>query len=79
MWLSTELSSASVQLAIGESQLDAAYEEFAKQQDEAFKNAGLHGALTPELLATILGAEHFSMPARLYPRWRGANTAQGGR
>ncbi|MBS1347940.1 MAG: MMPL family transporter [Firmicutes bacterium] len=63
MWLSTELSSASVQLAIGESQLDAAYEEFAKQQDEAFKNAGLHGALTPELLATILGAEHFSMPA----------------
>ncbi len=63
MSLSTELSSASVQLAIGESQLDAAYDEFAKQQDEAFKNAGLQGALTPELLATILGAEHFSMPA----------------
>ena len=63
MALSTELSSASVQLAIGESQLDAAYSEFEQQRDQAFKDAGLQGALTPELLATILGAEHFSMPA----------------
>ena len=42
---------------------DAAYSEFEQQRDQAFKDAGLQGALTPEFLATILGAEHFSMPA----------------
>ena len=60
---STQLSSAGVQLALGEAQLDAAYDEFYAARDAAFKNAGLDGALTPALLSTILGAEHFSMPA----------------
>ncbi len=60
---STQLSSAGVQLALGEAQLEAAYDEFYAARDTAFKNAGLDGALTPALLSTILGAEHFSMPA----------------
>ena len=60
---STQLSTAGMQLAMAESRLDAAYDEFYAARDEAFQNAGLDGALTPAMMANILGAEHFSMPA----------------
>jgi len=61
--LSTQLSSAAVQLAMGEAQLDTAYEQFEEAREEAFKNAGLDGVLTTDMLSGILTASNFSMPA----------------
>ena len=63
MELSTQLSSAAVQLAMGEAQLDTAYAQFEEARDEAFRNAGLDGVLTTDMLSSILNACNFSMPA----------------
>ena len=63
MKLSTELSSAAVQLAMVEAQLDTAYDEFEKAREEAFREAGLDGVLTSSMLSGILSASNFSMPA----------------
>lgn len=63
MTLSVELSSAAAQIALGQTQLDAAFEQFDEAREQAFKNAGLDGVLTPAMLSGILSASNFSMPA----------------
>ncbi|MEA4853157.1 MAG: efflux RND transporter permease subunit [Christensenella sp.] len=61
--LSTELAQASGQLAGGEAQLQQSEEEFEKQKDAAYQQAGLDDKITQDTISQILAAQNFSMPA----------------
>ena len=57
------LSNTKSQLAQAEEQLEAAQEQFEEARDQAYKQADLSGVLTQEMLANILMAQNFNMPA----------------
>lgn len=57
------LSNTESQLAQAEEQLEAAQEQFEEARDQAYKQADLSGVLTQEMLANILMAQNFNMPA----------------
>ncbi|MDL2236045.1 efflux RND transporter permease subunit [Christensenellaceae bacterium OttesenSCG-928-L17] len=58
-----ELAKAGALLDIGEQQLEAGEEAFEEARDEAYKNAGLDGVITKEMVSQVLMAQNFSMPA----------------
>ena len=57
------LSNTESQLAQAEEQLKTAQEQFEQARDQAYKQADLSGVLTQEMLANILMAQNFNMPA----------------
>ena len=57
------LSNTESQLAQAEEQLEAAQEQFEEAREKAYKQADLSGVLTQEMLANILMAQNFNMPA----------------
>ncbi|WP_367924376.1 efflux RND transporter permease subunit [uncultured Ruthenibacterium sp.] len=57
------LSNTESQLAQAQEQLEAAQEQFEQARDQAYKQADLSGVLTQEMLANILMAQNFNMPA----------------
>ena len=67
------LDAAAQQIADGEDQIAAAWQEFEEGREEAFKQANLDGVITMQMVAGIIGAQNFSMPAG-YAREDGRNT-----
>ena len=61
--LNTELNKAYSEIVSGENSLNTSIQEFEKARDSAYKNADLNGILTQSMIANILSAENFSMPA----------------
>lgn len=61
--LTTELSKASSTLATSETELNNGIKEFETARDQALKSASIDGIITMNMIANILKAENFSMPA----------------
>ncbi|NLM52736.1 MAG: MMPL family transporter [Firmicutes bacterium] len=61
--LAQEMEKAEAQLAAGEKELKKNLEQFEAARDEAFAKAKLDGAITTEMIANILAAQNFAMPA----------------
>ncbi|NLZ39530.1 MAG: MMPL family transporter [Firmicutes bacterium] len=61
--LAAEMEKAKTQLLSGEITLNTKLAEFEAAKEEAFKKASLQGMLTPEMIAGILAAQNFAMPA----------------
>ena len=59
----TGFAEAEKQLADADAELASARSEFIEQRDEALKNAGLDGVITTEMIAGLIGAQNFAMPA----------------
>ena len=60
---SAQLAAAEVSLKSAEEQLKSAQEQFEDARENALKNADVNQLLTKEMLANILKAENFAMPA----------------
>ena len=58
-----EFAQASAQIVSGQSQLDAAMEEFETARDQALEKADISGVITQEMISQILTAQNFNMPA----------------
>ena len=56
-------SQAASQIRNGEAELAKARKEFEEKRDEALENAGLDGVITVQMVAGLIGAQNFSMPA----------------
>ena len=54
---------ASKMLKEGEAELAKARKEFNDKRDEALENAGLDGVVTTQMVASLIGAQNFTMPA----------------
>ena len=54
---------AASKIAEGEAELAKARKEFNDKRDEALENAGLDGVITVQMVAGLIGAQNFSMPA----------------
>lgn len=63
MVLTTELAKAGAAIDIGEQQLEQGQKQFDEAREEAYKQAGLDGVITGEMIARALAAQNFSMPA----------------
>lgn len=61
--MTIELAKAQVQLEQGEAELEKGMEEFKRAREEALKSADLSKVLTKDMLANILRAQNFDMPA----------------
>jgi len=61
--MTIELAKAQVQLEHGEAELEKGMEEFKRAREEALKSADLSKVLTKDMLANILRAQNFDMPA----------------
>ena len=61
--LATEMEKAKTQLLSSEIILNTKLAEFETAKEEAFKKASLQGVLTSEMIAGILAAQNFAMPA----------------
>ena len=61
--LTAEMEKAKTELLSGELTLNQKLAEFETAKEAAFKNASLEGVLTPEMIAGILAAQNFAMPA----------------
>lgn len=61
--LNMELSKASATLMTSQAQLEEGRKEFENAREEAYKKASLEGVITQKMIADVLGAENFSMPA----------------
>lgn len=61
--LAIELSKAEIMLEQGDKELTKGEEAFEEARDEALKNAGFDGVITKDMIAQILLAQNFSMPA----------------
>ncbi|HZK24721.1 MAG TPA: efflux RND transporter permease subunit [Oscillospiraceae bacterium] len=61
--LAAEMEKAKTELLSGEITLNQKITEFERAKEEAFKNASLEGALTPKMIAGVLAAQNFAMPA----------------
>jgi multidrug efflux pump subunit AcrB len=57
------IDSAEGKIEDGREQLRQARKEFEEKRDEAFKKADLNGVITLEMLAKLLAAQNFEMPA----------------
>lgn len=57
------MSQAAVQLALAEQTLAAQKTEFEKARDAAYEKADISGIFTKDMLAGLLAANNFSMPA----------------
>lgn len=57
------LAQAKGQLAEKEQELEDGREKFEEAREEAYKNAGLDGVITRQMISGILMGENFSMPA----------------
>ena len=60
---STQLSAAQAALMSAQQTLDQAYETYEQQMEAALKAADLHNIITLEMLATLVSAQNFDMPA----------------
>ncbi|NLJ41827.1 MAG: MMPL family transporter, partial [Clostridiales bacterium] len=63
LMLTIEMDKAKDKLEIGEATLEEKMEEFETARDQAFKKASLDGVITSDMIAGILVAQNFSMPA----------------
>ena len=54
---------AAAMIENGEAELAKARKEFNEKRDEALENAGLDGVITVQMVAGLIGAQNFSMPA----------------
>ncbi len=61
--LTTEFAKAGAALDIGEKQLEAGEEQFEDAKEQAYKQAGLDGVITKEMISQVLFAQNFAMPA----------------
>ena len=61
--LSQELTKATVQLSISESQIKSAETQLNEARKQALESADITNKITPETINQILTAENFSMPA----------------
>ena len=61
--LSQELTKATIQLAISESQIESAQTQLNDARQKALNSADITDKITPETINQILAAENFSMPA----------------
>ncbi|MBR0368203.1 MAG: efflux RND transporter permease subunit, partial [Clostridia bacterium] len=61
--LESAFSKAESALAKASKQLAKARKEFNEKREDAFKEAGLDGVITVQMVAQIIGAQNFSMPA----------------
>lgn len=61
--LPTEISKAYSSLNISQAELDKGRKEFETAREEAYKNANIKDIITQSMIANILKAENFSMPA----------------
>ena len=61
--LTAEMEKAKTELLSGELTLNQKLAEFETAKEAAFKKASLEGVLTPEMIAGILAAQNFAMPA----------------
>ena len=61
--LSQELTKATVQLSVSESQIKSAETQLNEARKQALKSADITDKITPETINQILTAENFSMPA----------------
>lgn len=61
--LSQELTKATIQLSISESQIDSAQTQLNESRKQALDSADIKSKITPETINQILTAENFSMPA----------------
>lgn len=61
--LNLATTQGTVGLALAEQQLEEQERQFETARDEALKSANLDGAITRSMVANILKAENFSMPA----------------
>ncbi len=63
MQATSQLAAASVQMSSAQAQLDAGVAQFESARDQALKQANIDSLVTQEMLANILMAQNFSMPA----------------
>ena len=61
--MESAFSQAESMLAKAEKELAKARSEFNEKREDAFKEAGLDGVITVQMVAGIIGAQNFSMPA----------------
>ncbi len=63
MQATAELAAGSVRIENGQKQLDDGIKQFEDARDTALKQANINSLVTQEMLANILMAQNFSMPA----------------
>ena len=61
--MESAFSKAESMLAKASKELAKARKEFNEKREDAFKEAGLDGVITVQMVAQIIGAQNFSMPA----------------
>lgn len=61
--LDTEMGKAKTELKQGKATINSQMAKLQSSKEEAFKNADLEGVITEEMIAGILTAQNFSMPA----------------
>lgn len=61
--LISETTKAATELDLAQQELEKGLEEFEDARDKAYEKASLDGIITTDLVAQILTAENFSMPA----------------
>lgn len=70
--LTMEMDKAKSQLESGEKTLNEKMEEFENAKEKAFKKASIDGAITTDMISSILKAQNFSMPAGYTSEGEGA-------
>ncbi len=78
MQASSQLAAANVQLTSAQSQLDAGVAQFESARDQALAQANIDSLVTQEMLAGILMAQNFSMPAGYVADGNGSITVKVG-
>ena len=78
MQATSQLAAASVQISSAQAQLDAGVAQFETARDQALKQANIDSLVTQEMLANILMAQNFSMPAGYVQDGTGSITVKVG-
>ena len=60
---SEAMATASANIAVGESAIKNAQEQFEAAKEAAYEKADLEGVITQQMIAQVLAAQNFSMPA----------------
>lgn len=63
LMLNSKLTEASTQILLTENELTKGISEFESARDAAYEAADLEGIITPSMIANVLMAQNFSMPA----------------
>ena len=78
MTVTMELSTAQLQLASGQRELASGLDEFDKAQEGAFKHADIANMINADMVANILRAQNFRMPAGYLREGREAHLVKVG-